>query len=743
MTIVQVDPGQPRWVAPVALVALAAFAIGCAAEGKPAAASCGAAEHTVGETCVPNVFTDGDLPPIEPTSIVADAFGNRFVASTLLVVFKPGEISRDQATAKLAGLGGVVTGAYPGLGLYRVRFDDATTADALDQKQSALAADAAVAAALRDVVRSDPPPAARAPADLETTAIGAGSRWFGFCDTATVTGAAVGAKGTWAYSAINLAGAWDQIYSENPITTKVVVGIVDAHVEKSVFGGLPFAGATDLRPEAARSAHSGYSRHGTATASIIGAPNDGKGMNGILSGIDCIRYDLAPQAAFWAFDPKAKDDLCGYRVDSSLDRFVSATLRAIAAGSRVVVEEVQWDFRPEVLCKQASPAELERCTTGAAAQFENMKGVMRVIGAAAPHVLFVSAAGNYSQLGENKKTDAALFWPAAVAIPHAENPADNFITVGAIAHDGTTPAGYTNGNVSSPGAVDLGAPVGGGGNMQTAAAETILATLPDGRLTMFDGTSAATPIVAGVAGLVFAIAPMLKGREVKALLLSSADSAGVDAFVGGRRVNAQKAVDAALEQVFRRDPQRLGDGTCKPKPTPAPASQGNGCKIGGGSNAIFDDYCAGPQTGSAWLTSTELQWWSPTVLWKLSMRGTNPTTGEALTLDGLVFTSVGGAAPNNPAALSVSADKITGTVTAKDLDPDQERPLGRYTPAGGSATPITSVELALTFSGLGVAGTVNVRTEAGSAAIEVKAVSACPKGFKNGAGEQLCNCSCP
>ncbi|MBK6846015.1 MAG: S8 family serine peptidase [Proteobacteria bacterium] len=742
MAIKHADRGWPRWLAVAAVAALAAAASGCAAKGKSASGSCAAGERLVAEVCVPEVFFDGDMSPVEPMSIAVDALGNRYVASTLIVVFKGGQTSRDQAVAKLAALGAAVTGAYPGIGLYRVRFDDATTAEALDAKQSALAADAAIAAAMRDVVRDDPPPAARPPADLEQTAVAAGSQWFGFCAPTTASGEAVGSGDTWAYSAINLSAAWDQIYSENPVTAKVVVGIVDTLVDRSVFGGLPFAGAYDLRPEAAKSAHSGYARHGTATASIIGAPNDGKGMNGILSGLDCIRYDLAPQASFWAIDPSAKDDLCGERVNSTLDGFVAATMRALAAGARVVVEEVQWDFRPESSCKNASAADLERCKAGVAALFENMKGVMRVIGAAAPHALFVSAAGNYSQLGAGKRTDAALFWPAAVSIPSAENPADNFITVGALARDGTTPAGYSNGNVSSPGAVNLGAPVGGG-DAQTATREAILATLPDGRLTLFDGTSAATPMVAGVAGLVFAIAPMLKGREVKALLLDSADSAEVDAFVGGKRVNAQRAVDAALEVVFQRDPNRLGEGTCKPKQTPPPVAQGNACKLGGGSNAIFDDYCAGPQTGSAWLASTELQWWSPTVLWKLSLRGTNPTTGAALTLDGLVFTSVGGAAPTNPAGLSVSADKITGTVSAKDLDPDNEGPLGRYTPPGGSATPITSVDLALTFSGLSVAGTIDVHTAASSAQIELKAVSACPKGFKNGAGEQLCNCSCP
>ncbi len=284
-------------------------------------------------------------------------------------------------------------------------------------------------------------------------------------------------------------------------------------------------------------------------------------MNGLLSGLSCLHYDLAPQTVYWALDPPAQQHLDGV-VTTSFEVVVLGVLHSLAAGARVVVLEVQSDFRPESYCRDRTGTDLAECTAGAAALFDNMQGVLQVIGAHAPRALFVSAAGNFSQAGVGVTSDAALFWPAAVSRPSIENPADNFITVGALNRDGRTATGYSNINKSSPGAVNIGAPVGGGGDINTASLEEILATLPDGRLTMFSGTSAATPLVAGVAGLVFAVAPMLSGKEVKSLLLQSADTEGIDVGVGGKRINAKSAVDAALQEVFLRAPTRLGNGDC-------------------------------------------------------------------------------------------------------------------------------------------------------------------------------------
>ncbi len=76
----------------------------------------------------------------------------------------------------------------------------------------------------------------------------------------------------------------------------------------------------------------------------------------------------------------------------------------------------------------------------------------------------------------------------------------------------------------------------------------------------FNGTSAATPHVAGVAALVLSVNPNLRAAEVEAILRASTDdigSQGYDVYTGFGRINAWKAVQAAL---LRWDSPRLIPG---------------------------------------------------------------------------------------------------------------------------------------------------------------------------------------
>lgn len=85
---------------------------------------------------------------------------------------------------------------------------------------------------------------------------------------------------------------------------------------------------------------------------------------------------------------------------------------------------------------------------------------------------------------------------------------------------------------------------------------TSTAWIPDGAAgyTTGDGTSAATPFVAGVAGLLLSVDPGLGAAALRQLLASSADdlgAAGWDVYTGAGRVNAARAVAAAgPERVF-------------------------------------------------------------------------------------------------------------------------------------------------------------------------------------------------
>ncbi|UOB81979.1 S8 family serine peptidase (plasmid) [Bacillus sp. ZJS3] len=64
----------------------------------------------------------------------------------------------------------------------------------------------------------------------------------------------------------------------------------------------------------------------------------------------------------------------------------------------------------------------------------------------------------------------------------------------------------------------------------------------------FNGTSAATPHVAGVAALILSVNPSLTAQQVEGILRQSTDDLGQvgrDDFTGFGRINARKAVEIA------------------------------------------------------------------------------------------------------------------------------------------------------------------------------------------------------
>jgi subtilisin family serine protease len=76
----------------------------------------------------------------------------------------------------------------------------------------------------------------------------------------------------------------------------------------------------------------------------------------------------------------------------------------------------------------------------------------------------------------------------------------------------------------------------------------------------FGGTSSATPLASGIAGLVLSVNPKMQPYQVRALLQRSTDQVGMAPYVNGRndrygygRINAFKAVTAARDFIFGDD----------------------------------------------------------------------------------------------------------------------------------------------------------------------------------------------
>lgn len=148
--------------------------------------------------------------------------------------------------------------------------------------------------------------------------------------------------------------------------------------------------------------------------------------------------------------------------------------------------------------------------------------------AARKEMLFVAASGNNS---DNAELIPA--YPAAYSL-------DNIISVAATTR-GDTLASFSNyGSVS----VDLGAP-----------GHQILSTTKDNTYSIFNGTSMASPHVAGAAAMILGKNPLLTAAQVKQILLDSSDPIPAlnGKTVSGGRLNLRRALDLASPPWFTVD----------------------------------------------------------------------------------------------------------------------------------------------------------------------------------------------
>lgn len=73
--------------------------------------------------------------------------------------------------------------------------------------------------------------------------------------------------------------------------------------------------------------------------------------------------------------------------------------------------------------------------------------------------------------------------------------------------------------------------------------------LPDIKYRVGSGTSYATPVISGVAALVFSVNPNFTPAQVRSILTRSADSMGSTSYYGAGRVNAARALELAVQSL--------------------------------------------------------------------------------------------------------------------------------------------------------------------------------------------------
>ncbi len=167
-------------------------------------------------------------------------------------------------------------------------------------------------------------------------------------------------------------------------------------------------------------------------------------------------------------------------------------------------------------------------------------------------MLFVAAAGN-----NGTNNDSVPFYPASYTLP-------NIVSVGSITSTGTI-SNFSNYGATS---VDLFAPGSG-----------ILSSLPSNSYASWDGTSMASPHVAGVAAQILSVNSGFSTAQIKDALLnnSSSDATYLGACLTSGRLNAATAVQIANTPTptptqSPTTPQPGATITPAPTSTPVPSS---------------------------------------------------------------------------------------------------------------------------------------------------------------------------
>ena len=443
---------------------------------------------------------DGNTATRESIFFV-DPDGGVYPVNEILISVVDGTTEED-VEALAALIAGEVFASFPEINAYFLSFPSLTLAD-LNSARLILEADSRVRFTTTNNVV---PLTSRPPTDLDQLRQSQLSQ----SPTATV-----------AYELVEVFAAWDLVWNAGLPVSRVAVGIIDSGIDAThpefqpvrVSGFLEDLGGTTQSGKPVLS-------HGTEVAGIVGAANhlsffpgtswEFPQMNGILAGIT---DGFTLHSEYYG---------------ETLHLIFKAINKAIKEGDAQVVN---MSFGFARCDKLAKPGDL--CIKEDDFYFHKLK--YEQMFRDHKDVLFVAAAGNSA---------IEAIWH----LPGGGARSSNLITVAATATEETAvwmgfSNGWSDGSLATgdPKGIDIAAP---GQNVLTPTLDKSPLDLEG--YTLFSGTSAAAPIVTGVAAMMKAINPELGPESIKAIIKEAAWPPCEPGVRSGCRLNAEGAVAVAL-----------------------------------------------------------------------------------------------------------------------------------------------------------------------------------------------------
>ncbi|MEV5961100.1 S8 family serine peptidase [Kribbella sp. NPDC051952] len=330
---------------------------------------------------------------------------------------------------------------------------------------------------------------------------------------------------------MTLIGA-DRVWEKNPGSKNVTVGVLDTGVDdqhpdlKANFDTTKSAscayGKVDPRPGAWRP----VGEHGTHVAGTIAAAKNGIGMIGVAPGVKVSSIRVAEPGSQLFFP---ENTVCAFMF--AADKGVSVTNNSYYVDP--------WLFLCPSDPDQDAIAEAVRRAVG----YSDSKGVVNV-----------AAAGN-EDYNLAEKTDD-------IDSPNDSAPAQRTVTNDCISLPTELPNVVVVASVGTTSTKSGFSNFGDGKISLAAPGEDVYSTVPGGGYKLLEGTSMASPHVAGVAALLRSVDPKLNPEQVRARLAQQANdlacpagasgqctgAAAKNAYYGEGMVDAAEAVGAASAQ---------------------------------------------------------------------------------------------------------------------------------------------------------------------------------------------------